>query len=121
MLKHVRDTNWGTFKMMKHIMLPYATYGGMVGASWFFWYHQVWAYHSTKSSFVDNVLGYAIYCTGASALLFHPKLYWAGFLAGGTLGFFDWFVRESNSYANADTVGYYSTLGAGLSEEEKVA
>lgn len=115
MLKHVRDTTFGSLNMMKHIMLPHAMYGGMLGATWYFWYHQVWAYNSTKGGFIDNVLGYGLFSMGASAFLFHPKLYWAGFLGGCLLGFADWFMREANNGSNKDTVGYYATLGSGLS------
>lgn len=105
--------------MAKYIIAPYATAGGFVGATWYMWYHLVWTPNSNRGAFLDHISGYGLYGMGAASLLWHPKMYWAGFWGGAFLGFASWFFYSSNSYNNANTVGFYVPIGDGLNEEEK--
>mmetsp|Transcript_6577 Transcript_6577/g.900 ORF Transcript_6577/g.900 Transcript_6577/m.900 type:complete len:130 (+) Transcript_6577:234-623(+) len=121
MFRYTRETNFGSLHIIKNLAIPYAGFGALTGGAWYMWYNLIWAKHSTRGAFWDHLGGYSLFGMAAAAFLFHPKHYWAGFIVGGFLGFYNYYTFHSNNYNNIDTEGYYTQYAEGLSEEEKIA
>lgn len=103
--------------MLARIYSPFIIGGAMVGGSWYIWYHLVWAHNSTKSAFVDNVFGNAIFGTVANTFIFGPKNYHYGFFGGALVGFMIYTLKFSNFNTSKHTTGFYIPIGK-VSEEE---